>query len=456
MRGVTAHKTTGSRQALQFLARAWREFALVPTLVVGCFAVLAVLTVVADQAHGSTLRGLRDAVGTVIGEQAASTTLQAIATGLVTVTSITFSVLLLAVQQTASSLSPVVFDQFVRRRSNQVFLGFFVGLAVYSYVAMAAVQDGMPPILGAAMATVLTVVAMLFLLVLIYLTIDQMQASSVIRLIHERTLLARGREGELVRRTRRSERSNDPVSATYYAETSGYVNGVDLDRLAEVLEEVPDSEIRLLVTIGQYVAHGDAVATVRDDDEEVARRLAGEVREAILIAGRRDLDYDAKTGIDELANIAWTNGSTARQNPVVAGQALDALRDLILRWLDEDPAGERSEQDALAVVYPDNDLERLLDVLYSVLVAAHESHQTGTAAAVVGAYASIVERPGAEAVRSRLLADLERAERLVAELPPSLELERSRERLAAATGGASRRAALAVGSPAGASSRNGG
>lgn len=44
------------------------------------------------------------------------------ATGLVTVTSITFSLLLLAVQQTASSLSPVVFDQFVRRRSNQIYL----------------------------------------------------------------------------------------------------------------------------------------------------------------------------------------------------------------------------------------------------------------------------------------------------------------------------------------------
>ena len=68
--------------------------------------------------------------------------------------------LLLAVQQTASNLSPVVFDQFLRRKANQAFVGFFIGLVLFSYVVMAAVKDPTPPILGAAFATVLTVVAL--------------------------------------------------------------------------------------------------------------------------------------------------------------------------------------------------------------------------------------------------------------------------------------------------------
>lgn len=429
-RDVTPPSRPAREQFFRFLARAWREFALVPTVVVACFAALAVLTILADQSHGGALQSLRSAAGTVIGAKAASATLQAVATGLVTVTSITFSVLLLAVQQTASSLSPVVFDQFVRRRSNQIFLGFFVGLALYSYVAMAAVQDSTPPILGATMATVLTVVAMLFLLVLIYLTIDQMQAATVIRMIHERTLVARSREGALVRCTRRLEQSNDPVSASYRAETHGYVIGIELDALRRVLEQVPDAEIRLHVTIGQYVAHGDTIATVRDDDEQVARRLAEEVRTAILIGGRRDLDYDATTGIDELANIVWTNGSTARQNPEVARQALDALRDLVLRWVEEDPAHQGEPARPIAVVYPDNDLERLLDVLYSVAVAAHESHQSQTAAELVNAYATILERtPHGHPAQSRLARDLARVRPLLDELPATDLLQRARDRL---------------------------
>lgn len=204
-----------------------------PTVVVGCFVALAVLTALADRSHGGALGSLRSAVATVIGRKAASTTLQAVATGIVTVTAITFSVLLLAVQQTASSLSPVVFDQFVRRRSNQIFFGFFVGLE--------------------------------------------------------------------------------------------------------------------------------------------------------------------------------------------------------LRWIEDDPAQAEQHWETIAVVYPDKDLERLLDVLYSVLVAAHESHQTSTAAAVVATYVTIIERTPDHKTRARILEDVERAQRLLTEFPTAPDLARICGRLAETT-----------------------
>jgi uncharacterized membrane protein len=136
----------------ELVHRALREFAAVPIVVVIAFAVLAGASIYGDRTHTPWLAHLRRTVGHFIGSNAASTTLQAVATGLVTVTSITFSVLLLAVQQTASTLSPVVFDQFIRRRINQFLLGFFVGLVLFSYVTLAAVQNKPPPILGAALA----------------------------------------------------------------------------------------------------------------------------------------------------------------------------------------------------------------------------------------------------------------------------------------------------------------
>ena len=121
-------------------------------LVVAGFAVLTVVSLLGDQVQGTAaLDGLRGAVGRVIGPDSATTTLQAVATSMVTITSITFSVLLLAVQQTASTLSPVVFDQFIRRKGNQAFLGFFVGLTIFAFVTSAAVQGSTPPLIGAAL-----------------------------------------------------------------------------------------------------------------------------------------------------------------------------------------------------------------------------------------------------------------------------------------------------------------
>lgn len=427
--GPTAGSDTRIRRTRQQLARAIREFAAVPLLVIACFVVLAVVSIVVDQAHLPGLDTVRHGIANVVGKQAATSTLQAIATGLVTVTSITFSVLLLAVQQTASSLSPVVFDQFVRRRSNQVFLGFFVGLALYSYVVLVAVQDNTPPVLGATIATLLTVAALAGLLILVYTTIDQMRPTNVLRQIHDRTLRARDREVALIlRRTHRQEQSRHPVSASYRCETTGYVTGIDLDRLARALDRIPDAEIRLRVALGEHLAYDDVIATVRDDDESDAKWLADEVRAAVLIGKEPDLDNDPTTGIDELGNIAWTSASSAKHNPEIARQALHAIRDLAARWVGDEPDGREPDEPRLAVVYPDDDVNHLLDVLYAVLVAAHESQQQQTAARVLATYRLLLPR-ARDDLRARLYRDLAIAQTLVREIPDSAVLEDARRRL---------------------------
>jgi uncharacterized membrane protein len=420
----------GTRAHARRLARQFADLAATPLLVVGGFAVLTAVSLVGDQTTSiPALNGLRRAAGRVIGADAAGATLQAVASGLVTITSITFSVLLLAVQQTASNLSPVVFDQFIRRKANQAFLGFFVGLATFSFVVMAAVRKSTPPIIGAALATVLTVVALLLLLRLVYSTISQMRPTSVIRTIHDRTLAARDREAAVVRRTLRHSRSPQPVRARRLSARSGYVTHLALDVLDAALREAPDAEVCLQVTIGDHVAYGESLATVRDADPDRAERIAAAVAAAVHITGQRNLADDPTTGIDELGNIAWTSGSTSKQNPEIAREAMLALRDLALRWLLDDPAGQRAaDHPPLAVVYRDNDLDRILDVLYSMFVVSHESHQHMLAAGVLDTYRSLLARADGP-VADRLLRDVDVAEALLDQDPPSPVLRLARRSL---------------------------
>jgi len=405
--------------AFQVLVRAFREFAAAPLLVMLAFAVLAAISIAGDQAHVSGLDSVRAALGHVIGKQASTTTLQAIATGLITVTSITFSVLLLAVQQTASSLSPVVFDQFVRRRTNQVFLGFFVGLALYAYVVMAVVQDKTPPIIGAFLATLLTIVSMLLLLALVYTSIDQMRPTNVVRQIHDRILDARRREGRTACRTRRTPASDAPVRITFRSAATGYVTRIDVDRLAEAVGQCPDGEVRLQVTLGQYVSYGDELARVAAADAVEVEQIEGAVLGAIVLSRQRNLDHDATTGIDELANIAWTSGSSSKHNPEVSREAMYALRDLAARLLDADPAADADQTGpVLPVVYLDNDLDRVFEVLFSLVIVAHESQQHMEAARVLDTYRRLAERTSGER-RERLLRDLDELRPVIDELPDS-------------------------------------
>jgi len=412
--------------------RRWRrtatEFAAVPLLVILGFCALAAVSIIADQTNSvGVLNTARVAAGHVVGKQAASTALQAIATGLVTVASITFSVLLLAVQQTASSLSPVVLDQFIRRRSNQAFLGFFVGLALFAYVVMAAVQDSTPPILGATLGTLLTVVAVLVLLLLVYSTVAQMRPANVVRVIHDRTLVARREEERTVASTRRRSTSGHPVAALCRAKVTGYLTHIDLNPMQRALSTAEDAEICLHVTLGQHVSYGATLATVRDRDINRAEAIARQVVAALTVSAQRDLAHDPTTGIDQLGNIAWTSGSSAKHNPEIAREALNALEDIAARWLADKPASMPSQDlpEPLAIVYREGDLDRLLDVFYSMLIAAHESQQHTFAAAVLHAYSRLLQRaPGP--VGRRLRRDLSHVTDILDEIPSSPQLRRAR------------------------------
>src|SRR4029079_12780085 len=117
--------------------------------------------------------------------QAARNFLGVIAASIITVTSITFSLLLIAVQQGASALTSLVFDQFLRRRANQLYFGFFIGLALYCLIVLASIEPRHTPIYGVALAVLLTVVALYMLILLTYTTINQMRPVVIIKSIHD-------------------------------------------------------------------------------------------------------------------------------------------------------------------------------------------------------------------------------------------------------------------------------
>jgi len=413
---------------------------VVPLLVVLGFAALAAVAVVADQTQAlGALNTARGAVAHLIGGQAARSTLQAVATGLVTVTSITFSVLLLAVQQTASNLSPVVFDQFVRRRTNQFYLGFFVGLALYAYIVLATVRPSTPPVIGAFLATVLTIGALSCLLFLVYSTIDQMRPDNVMRQLHDRAVRAHDRETALIARTRRVPASQLDVRAQLRSNTFGYVESIDLavvrDRTAEDADNGTDpavrSEVEFHVSLGAEVALGDVLASVRAHDAETADGIRRRLEKAVTFSPAPDLDFDATTGVRDLSNIGWTSGSTSKQNPAIAAQALHALRDLAVRWTIE---GDRTGPEPLGIVYPDDDVDTVLDALYSAIVVAHESHQHDQAARVLDAYTAVLAHADRR-VADRISGDVGAMQPLLEEMPASPPLTAARDRVCAAAQG---------------------
>jgi uncharacterized membrane protein len=371
------------------IRRAFNEFLLLPSVIVVSLVIAAVVMITIDRSDLTFLHGISNEMARLFFTHPSATAsfMSTVAGALITVTGITFTVVLIAVQQSASSLTHQVFDQFLRRRANQAFLGVFVGLALYSLGVLAATGPHINPVLSATLGLLMTIVALYLLVLIVYTTVDQMRPAQIVEAIHDRTLDAREHQLALLARTRRTSEvrtTGTPVRI----DRDGFVTRIDLDAMEIALTACPGAEVVLHTTIGSYIAHDDVVAEVKNGTAAVAHA----VERAVALERVRDVAVDPGYGIDQLVNIAWTTASTSKQNPEPARLVILTLRDMLGRW-------SRARTDVAArddapspIVYQADLLADVWDALETVSVVCSESMQTQNLVEVVRTLTVVLPR----------------------------------------------------------------
>ena len=387
-------------KAVRWFSRVWesvrraiREFLGLPVAIAASFLLLAGFTYLMDRARLPWLdpvrQILRDHVFT--DARATSALLSTIASGLITVTSITISLLLLSVAQSAGSLTSEVVDQFLRRRYNQVYFGYFVGLSLFALLTLGTVSEPFNPVIGATVAFLLTVIGLVLLLVLLYTSVNQMRPVEIIETIHDHVIHARKHQLLLIARTRRTPEFTGPAMKPVVRTDRGFVTYLDLDMLlTDPALRNHECEIRLKVSIGTYVAFQDVVAEVFAANHEVAERVAELAGRAIRLERQRDVATDPAHGLEQLEAIAWTSISSSKSNPAPGLLAVRALRDTLARWSQEEPVPAVAR--VLPLVYHDSTFDHLLNTFESLAVVSTESMQHQTFTEVVDTFASMFER----------------------------------------------------------------
>lgn len=393
-RGSSYYPVARTR-ALAGIRRALSEFLAVPTAVIVVFIVLALLTYILDRSDFPTLRIIQITIGRTIFNDASSTEsyLNTIATSVITATSITISIVLLSVQQSAGALTTQVIDQFLRRRSNQFTFGFFIGLSLYTLLILGTVGPTFNPVYGATLAFILTGVALYLLLLLLYTTINQTRPSVIIQAIHDDILAARKRQLPLLSRTRRSSEYKGKVSKVVRADDYGFVTNVDLDVLREALaKSKSEVEVVLLVSIGTFVAFRDELAEIRVEESGDLLDIEPAVHKAITLEDQRNLEIDPAYGIGQIWNIAWSSLSTAKSNPAPAILGVHSLRDVLARLSIDERPGKLEKGQPMPVVYTDSVRADLLDAIASLAVSASDSMQHEAFAEILRTFAVMLDR----------------------------------------------------------------
>jgi uncharacterized membrane protein len=378
-----------------------------------------------DRAQPAWLSGTRQWLQSTFFQDGDATgqLLQSISTTVITVASITFSLMLVAIQQSASSMTAQVFGQFLRRRNNQFYFGFFVGLGAYALLASTTAHQGFNPVYGAALTVVMSVVAVLLLLALVYSSVNQMRPVVIVESIHDHLIESRFRQlTAVVARTRRECRLGSAHTWPVISDLTGFVMRINLDRIQRAIDVAPTKcEVELCVSIGSYVAYGDRLAIVRSETDQPLNGVSRAIERSIRRERQRNIDdIDAAFGLDQLETIGWTSTSGAQHNPQAARLVVGSLRDILARLAVE--AEQRDDEPDTDIVYHDGFPETLMQTLESLAVITAESQQHQVATDIIDAVDSLLPRM-TPAYRERSVDLLMRTLPALASHPPTLRLE---------------------------------
>lgn len=265
--------------------------------------------------------------------------LSTIATSLITVISIAFSITIIALQQAAANYSPRVLRTFTSDKGNQIVLGMYLATFTYSLLVLSTVRSestngGFVPSTSIAVAIALTLICLGLLIYFINKMYNSLQAIDIIKKIHKDIQ----NQFDTLYPERIGESAGEELSAQQifgklkqskkqcivYADKAGFVATVN----EEILAQIKTRQITWIYVpkfIGDFVNQGDILAII--DNLEYSKELENIIKQAIEINSVRSIIKDPSFGFRQLVDVALRAISPSINDPTTAEYALRYMGD---------------------------------------------------------------------------------------------------------------------------------
>jgi uncharacterized membrane protein len=323
-----------SSHHLTLWQRVWRPFWSLP-LAIGVAAIAAgILLPLLDE-------GLAEHVPYLFqgGSDSARGLLSTIATAMISVTGLVFSITMVVLQLASSQFTPRILGDFLAQRTTQVTLGVFIASFVFALTVLRSVRGGngvdevVVPQLSVTAAFLLVIASMGSFIAFIHHITASIQVSSVIAGIGDRAVaLADDLYPPAAPETAPtwSPEPGTPRVAVSAGEHHGVVTEIDVEHLTAAARDLGIVAV-VDVAVGDFLAEGMPLVTawgVDDLDDDAVGRL----RDGFVLEIERTMRQDVGFGVRQLVDIAEKALSPGVNDPTTAVQAIDALH-RILRLL---------------------------------------------------------------------------------------------------------------------------
>lgn len=311
------------------------------------------------------------------GPEGARSLLSTVASSVITVAGVVFSITIVTLTQASSQFGPRLLRNFMRDTGNQVVLGTFVATFVYCLLVLRTIyggdDGGRVPQASVTVAVVLALSSLAVLIYFIHHVSMSLQAPHVVAATAAElnTAIAHqfhreaGAEQEGKAEAEQIPEDFERGAWAVPAERDGYLQAID----QETLMAVACRENLILILNyrpGEYVMSGTPLLRAWPPDGWNTK-LASELCDQFLIGHYRTPEQDVEFGIDQLVEIAVRALSPGINDPFTAMTCLDWLGAALCRIASRGLPGKYRCDDAgrLRIVARVSTLQGLADAAFN-------------------------------------------------------------------------------------------
>lgn len=344
-------------RVIAFWGRLNSSFWFVPAVMAVVAVALSFLLIEIDALRGVSQTDKPSALYT-FGPEGARAILSVIASSMITVASLIFSITMLSLQLASSQFGPRVLGNFMRDRNNQIVLGMFIATFLYCLFVLRSVRgmedSSFVPHLSVAFGVLLAVASVAVLIFFIHhiatsIRVETLLAklavegcSAVERVFPERIGRGPGDDADETAGQRIPD-DFDGDNRQIAADSDGYIQSISVNVLMRIASE-QDLVLRIEAPPGQFVTDGACVITAYPRDrvsDEIDEDLSG----AVVIGWDRTPHQDLDFAIRRIVELAQRSLSPGINDPTTALYCIDRLGQVLGRLASRDiPSPMRFDQ----------------------------------------------------------------------------------------------------------------
>ncbi len=270
---------------------------------------------------------------TTISVSSALAFYSAVATGMLALTGIVFSLIFVMVTFSASAYSPRIVMWIARDRSLSHSLGIFTATFLFALAALVWVDRNGSGVVGQLSAACVVLLLIASVAVLSYLVqrVGLLQISNILRLVGRKgrdvidELYPHLEEDAAGPRPPVHEPQSPVTQTVRHSGNPRAVEAIDLERLVSMAGRA-GAVIEIVSPVGDMVFEGTPILNVRGAGETLPERR---LRDAIRLSTERSFAHDPKYLLRILVDISIKALSPAINDPTTAVQALDQIENML-------------------------------------------------------------------------------------------------------------------------------